>query len=348
MQISVIIYEIRNVTSYVRTIGGSSYQLTSLSPNTLSCLEIQAVTTCETSSFLGIPYGICERTNISHPMAVSFLMVMEDTVGTQSFDIVWGPPPNFDTTPLMYDIRVNEELIESATQITYLHISDLEPCTIYTVTVEAYLLSDSQSPSVKHISVSTMPSLPPPPEDVEIEYRAPYLIVDWNAPLDVCSIYNNIDFYTVRWICSQNSMSDTVNTTMSSIDVTSAVIGNGWCVAQVQSCDSDMRCGSFSNQVSASIPQEAPGQPRCFHQAMSTTNVRISFTISQPFIADSFMVMWTLNGGLLNGSYNYSNLTNFVDLSVERMTTYNFQLRVCNIYSCSVPCSVDFSTTVSL
>ncbi len=360
MQITSTVYEIRNPYSNESTLTQNHYKLTSISPQTLCCLEIQAVTVCDSSTFLGVPYSICEETITPVPQPVSNLMAPESAIGTQSFDITWDPPQYFDTIPVMYDISVNNQVIENLIETTYLHINNLDPCTMYSVTVYVYS-SLSISPSARastSISVTTKSPLPPPPRNLTFAYNAPQLVVNWNPPLeDSCNRYN-IQSYLVRWICNELSGQNVTSTAMTSaaiIDIVSngESIGQGWCSAQIQSCDSDMRCGDFSSQATATLPQMVPSQPRCFVQTESRSNVSISFAISQPFIADSFNIVWMLNGSrMTNGSFTYDNLSsNTVDLKVESNTTFNttfnFQLQVCNIYGCSLPCEVNFTTMVS-
>lgn len=350
----VAVYEkIQGIQTDRITLTQGQYRIAPVSPLTLCCIEIQAVTSCDGFSFLGLPFGICERTIAPIPGPVTDLTVSANTIGIQSFDISWSPPENFNTTPVMYDIRVNSEVVASLIEITYWHINNLNPCTMYDVSVTAYSSSSDppfQSPPMS-FQVATRPSLPPPPQNVMFSYVEMDLSITWSEPMDgTCDNYD-IHMYRLYWSCNNitNERDVPSSSTSTIIDIPNGRFDQGWCIAQIQSCDRTMRCGNFSNQATVPLTRMAPSQPRCFIQSESSTNVSISFSISQPFVADSFEIVWMLDGrSMQDGSYTYNNLSsNLVNLRVETNTTYNFELRACNIYGCSPPCTMEFTTMVS-
>ena len=280
-------------------------------------------------------------------------MVVDNTIGIQSFDITWDPPQNFMSTPVLYNITANSQVVASVLGATYLHVNNLQPCTMYTINVLAYssLSGFTSQASMASIRVSTKPLSPPPPQNLAFSYIAPQLSVTWDSPLDgACDRYD-IQAYRLHWRCNDNVHDDSVvSGSASSINIDVTNFSQGWCIARMQSCDGDMRCGNFSNEATTSVLQQGPSQPSCFVQTESNSNVNISFTVSQPFIADTFRVEWMLRGPTVrNGSFTYEALrSNIVNLVVERNSTFDFQLSLCNTFGCSLPCEVEFTTIVSV
>lgn len=346
------IYDAEHVFSVETTVNQNQYYLSGISPRTLCCAEIWAIATC---GLTGYPVRICDETQNGVPGVVTNLMVPDNLLGITSMTITWEPPLNFNTTPgIEYDISVNE-VMNTLVDTTFLQINNLEPCTMYTVEVSAYNSGSSPSSSTS-IVVTTKPPLPPPPREVILSFddasgMPTMLNITWQHPFpDGCDY--NIDTYIVDWSCngysSQSSASS--STTTLSFDISDADVSLGWCIAQIRSCSND-RCSDFSDQESISLPLMSPAQPTCFVQVESIANATFSFAVTQPFITSNMSVSWTLNGSghIESMSFSYSSSSsNIITMRVNSNTDYNFMLHICNSHGCSLPCSVDFTTIVSV
>ena len=330
---------------------------------------------CDDSYFVGYPVSICGQTQIVTPDVVTNLMAPENLIGIASFGLTWDPPLNFNTTPgVFYDIDVTafnltwDPLLNfnatpgiinqcfTVIDATYLYISNLEPCTTYTVYVSAYISGVVPSRS-SSIQVTTRPPLPPPPQDVTMSIQntsTPItLMLIWNAPSQsTCDNYN-IQTYKIHLRCNDYEDETNVSSSLASatIQLFDGDLGLGWCFAKIQSCNSNMACGSFSNQARISLPPQPPPRPTCYIQSELNSEVTVSFAITQPFLANNLMINWMLSSieQLTSSSFSYNNSRlNVFNITIESNNTdYNFELEVCNTHGCSPPCNVDFTTNVS-
>lgn len=324
------------------------YNLTGISPSTLSCAEIRPVTSCNGMRYTGLPFRICGQTQNDTPDAVTNLIAPDNLIGSRSFSLIWDRPQNFNTTPgVLFNVTIMNRVI-TLTDATYLYISNLDPCTVYGVEVGAYTL-ESTTTATSTTSVTTKSTLSPP-ENLEFVKDTPgTLRLTWNHT-DCANI--NITSFRIYWRCNNFTNQTEISSLLRSmiIDVSNSVIGFGWCVAQSQSCD-NLRCGNFSTQAVTSLPQQAPSPPICFMQAETSSNISFSFTLSQPFITDNLNVVWMLNSTNMiftdSFAFGISN-SNVVNVGVASNTPYTFRLQICNIYGCSVPCDIDFTTKVSV
>ena len=338
------------VVSSQFTVSENFYQLFGIQPRTLCCASITAVTTCNNVNLVGYPFRICEETVDTVPGPVKNLRAPQDTIGINTFILFWDPPQNYNTIPgVVYNINIDLWSVV-LTDITYLYVSDLEPCTEYTVEVIATVNEPSNS---SNITVMTKPSLPPPPENVTFSIINPFtnrINLTWNQPSQLECI-EDIQLYKVVWNCNELQVAEfNPFTTSIIIEVDESTLG--WCTAQLQSCYSEESCGNFSNQASASVPFSRPSEPRCFIFSESNLHVNVTFEFPIPFITSDLNISWTLRnidyGDLISESYSYIfNPTNRVNLEVNSNTEYVFSLIVCNIYDCSPPCNIEFITSVS-
>lgn len=352
LQVITSVYDINGIISSRTNLSQSLHHLLNISPRTLCCAEIYAVSTCSSFRLVGHPFHICDRTLHTTPVAVSNLMTPSGTIGIMSFSLVWEPPLNLNTTPgVTYNIVINNRSSRNLTDTTFLHVNNLNPCTAYTIEVSA-CFSEQCGPG-RVINVITK-SLLPPPENVQFYHNeSGRLIVVW-TPLEFdCD--DEVRNYRVNWRCNEifSDMNNTISSSLTTwvIDFSAESVGIGWCVANVQSCDADLRCGEFSSDATVSLYQSPPSQPRCLLQMQSTsTNIGISFFVSQPFITSRTRVEWNLTrtnlNSVLNGSYPYTlSSVNILDLLVDSNSDYIFNLRICDIYGCGEPCNINFKTS---
>lgn len=334
--------------------SNSFIQLSNISPRTLCCANVQAITSCNNTMLPGFPSFICEQTEDNIPGSVVNLQVLSDTISTSSFAISWDPPENYNSTPgIMYNVTVTNREDYTSLATTYLYITGLSACTLYTVSIYPY--SSIPGPlSIRRINVSTLPSLPPPPINVLFSDDMPgMLTVTWVAPVELDCNYDIVT-YNLEWICNGINGSQMLDSSVTSAQINIpnvADINVGWCLAQIQSCD-NMRCGGFSHQVTAALPLSVPPTPWCslFSDSILTSNISISFQTPLLFVTDDLSVRWMLTSTdfSMNSSFIYtSSSSNRLNLPVTSNTVYNVQLRMCNVHGCGVPCSIDFSTSVS-
>ena len=339
-------------------VGQERYPLSNILPLTLCCAQIRAITTCNGngSYFIGNPVGICEQTQNTPPSVVTNLMAPD--IDHTSFGLTWDPPLNFNTTPgVMYDICVDGQKF-TVTDATYFYVSNLEPCTTYSVQVSAYIPGVG-SPSSLRINVTTRTPFPPPPQDVTMSVQTDHdstptmLMLMWNEPSQSdCNNYN-IQTYKIYLRCSDYENETVVNSSLLSVNLqlSDTVLTLGWCVSSIQSCRADMMCGNFSNQAQVTLPPQPPPQPICFiFLSELSSEVTISYAITQPFQTDDFMVNWMLNStGQLprRDSFTYNTSVNVFNITTDINTEYDFELEVCNAYGCGPSCNLQFTTNVS-
>lgn len=330
----------------------SLYSITGVSQRTLCCAKIVAVTRCNNMQLTSVPFSICAETLEDIPGLVTNLQAPANVVGINSFALTWDPPQNYMTTPgVSYTINIMDESVGIVTDVPFFHVSNLSSCADYAVTVGAQY--GNFSGPLSNISVRTRPPLPPPPERLSFFNNSQEtLSLMWNRPSEVGCNYN-IQRYRLSWSCTERIRQVEFPSTLTfyTIDISSVNISLGWCVAQLQSCGID-RCGDFSNQAIVSIPQSIPSQPRCFLHAESISRISVSFAVLTPFgTTDNVNIRWILNSTdeVVNGSYHYditnSNVVDLVD--VDSNTEYGFELHICNVHGCSLPCTINFNTSVS-
>ena len=377
-QVLVRVYDVNEVEVIQDNVFQEIYCLENRLPSTLCCAQIWAMNMCDDSYFVGYPINICGRTQIATPDVVTNLMAPDNLIDLTSFGLTWDPPLNFNTTSgVMYDIGVTlfdltwdpllnfstipddmyDDSIQEFTVIdtTYIYVLNLEPCTTYTVYVSAYISGVVPSRS-SSIQVTTRPPLPPPPQDVTMSIQntsTPItLMLIWNAPSQsTCDDYN-IQTYKIHLRCNDYENETTVSTSLASatIQLFDGDLGLGWCFAQIQSCNGDMACGSFSNQARVSFPPQPPPRPTCYIQSELSFEVTVSFAITEPFLTSNLTVNWMLNSTdqLITDYFTFNvSGSNVFTTTVDSNTNYNFQLEICNKYGCSSPCIMDFTTNVS-
>lgn len=353
LQVIISIYDVNGLIASNTTVTESMYRLTDILPRTLCCAEIYAVSTCSDLLFTGIPSRICDETMAVAPASVSNLIALNYTIGIESFSLSWDPPQNLVTVQgVIYSVAINNRSLIDLTDVTFLHVGDLSPCSTYIIEVSAIFFQQSGPGSM--ITVTTL-SLLSPPENVSFfNGSGPGMLhLMWMRPSEfACG--DSIQSYRLRLRCNQLSREVNIPSSLTStvIDISDETLGIGWCVATFQSCDADFRCGNFSTEATAPLYQSRPSTPRCLLQMQSTsTNVSISFVVSQPFLTNSTRIEWNLSStnSFLNGSYDYTFLSsNILDFPVDSNSAYRFNLMICDIYGCSDSCDIEFKTSVSL
>lgn len=346
-----VIYDVNGIISSGINVTNNLYNLADISPRTLCCADIYAVSSCNNFRFIGPPFRVCGQTLHAEPASVSNLMVPSYTIGIGSFSLMWDPPLNLNTTPgVTYNVAINNQSLRDLTDATFLYIKDLSPCTIYTVEVIARFSGQSGPGSMTSV---TTRSLLPPPENVAFFNANGMLGLMWLRPSEL-ACEDNIQRYRLSLRCNQFVNETEISSAASSVgtNIPDDSLGIGWCVARMQSCDA-VRCGNFSSEATASLYQSPPSQPRCLLLQSTSTNVSISFLVSQPFITNSTRIEWNLTRTSIRlfetDSYDYNvSSTNILDFTVDSNSDYDFKLKICDIYGCSSPCVITFKTLVSL
>ena len=324
------------------------HRLEMITPETLCCADISAIASCGLEHF-GPPVRICDETLAQDPGVVFSLMVPSYTIGIRSFGVSWEPPPNLRAVRgVVYDVEITNRPTSRLTDATFLHVGDLNPCTLYTVRVTA-TMGGRRGPS-DQIEVTTKSSLPPPKNVSFFVNTNGMLAVSWLRPSDLdCGIQTS---YQLSFRCNQfvGEMEISSGSLSASIGISEESQGIGWCVARMQSCD-DSRCGNFSSEATVSLFRSPPSQPQCVVQPQSSsTNVSVSFVLTQPFVTNSTRIEWNLTSTnpIRSGSYPYTASDgNIIQLDVDSNSNYDFSLRTCDIYGCGNPCMVTFTTAVS-
>jgi hypothetical protein len=272
---------------------------------------------------------------------------MVSNAGSESFYLTWEPPLNLNTTPgVTYNIVIGDEiyteLVRNLTDATFFYVSSINPCTTYSVEVTA--LYSGETGPVNDITVTTL-ALLPPPENITFSLTNGHVSVMWQRP---SLFYCGIEMYRLSLRCNQFVHESEIGVWSNSIvvDFCEESLGIGWCVAQMQSCDS-IRCGNFSDEATASSVQSPPSRPNCLLQTQSATNISISFTLLDPFITDDVRIEWNLTSINFSRTEASDYSKNVLDFEVRSNSDYDFQLKVCNIYGCGDPCALPFRTSVS-
>ena len=355
MQVNIDIYESGSIRRVATSVSVTNNILANVLPVTLCCAEIWAISTCGGINLTGYPVSVCARTLNATPDVVANLVAPAELIGYRSFGVTWDPPLNFNSTPgVTYNITVMNRGVFTLVDATYINIDNLDPCVTYAVEVSAYIPQVGPPTDTRSLSVKTRAALPPPPTEVRASINQGLMLtITWNLPSQM-NCNQSIDNFRLYWSCNGFMMNQTrVPSTMTTttVDVSASNVALGWCIAQFQSCDTEGRCGDFSNQARVSLPRLAPTVPICFLQTEAASNVTFSFTITEPFVTDDLMVSWLLRSDSHNvdDSYRYSDSRrSHVTVAVNRNTEYEFQLQLCNAYGCSPACTRSFTTIVSL
>ncbi len=338
-----------SVMVFSRSIMLSTYLRIENSPQSLCCAKIQAVTSCNDNTLLGIPHVLCERTADVVPDIVVDLIVSEASIGINSFVIQWDHPINYDSPGLNYRIQVSDQPIVHTSQ-QFLFVGGLTPCTLYNVVVIA-LNSALQPSGTNMLMVKTRPALPPTPTDLSFSYDgvSDNLILTWNIPNIICSDLNILSF-NVAWTC--DGFQEEMNYNTSSMNITLNLDVNfGLCIATVQSCDDGHRCSAYSGQAVIEATRQPPPTLNCYSYSELLDNVRVAFLFPSPFITSQLRIKWNLvnldNDLSIGNNYEFnSSSTNVVDLATQSNARYLFNISACNVYGCGNPCFSNFSTSV--
>ncbi len=323
--------------------------MTGVLPKTLCCASIRAFSSCGNVNFTSIPFSICEETSNVPLGSITNVQIPEDLISVNSLVLSWSPPLGYNSTPdLRYNVTVRS-IISLITSVSYLHLSDLEACTLYDIEVIAEV-NALLGPKFR-FSAMTKPSLPPPPENIALSFgQFGMILATWDTPFDSSCNYS-IFAYNLLLRCNRETLEEIIfhPETSASLNIINFE-GFGWCSVQLQSCDTNLiSCGSYSDQTVVSFPPGPPSTPRCYIYTELDSVVSIFFGLSMPFIAEDLVVRWKLTEGdniIFSQIFNL-NFNSILDVEVESNTDYVFNLSICNIYNCSDPCRIDFTTNVS-
>ena len=315
-----------------------------LEPLTYCCVTVTAVNTCDingvSTSVDGLDYVECQQTNDIAPGPVRDLTVT--ALSPTSLLVVWTPPANYGRPGLTYTITIDSVNPVSVLDQTNYFIDDLTANTEYSIGVSGS--SGAGSGSEVSVTQSTSPAAPDPPTSPVLTFPDPgdltRLTFTWN---DTTSVTFDVMEYRAFVRCNEFEDSMNVSSTDMTVDFVIDDPGSdfSWCTGQVQAVNSVGR-SRFSELADVVVPSRVPSQPRCFLTDDFGSAVNISFTITDPFSLSELNVMYTIESDLAVETrsylFNAENGTNDVIVQVTRNTVYDFQLVLCNVAGCGLPC----------
>ena len=318
-----------------------------LSVLTFCCVTVTPVNNCPAQDLVvGLPRQACARSRDVVPGPVRSLTVQP--LNQRGLLILWSPPENYAIPGLEYIVSISESeggLVgtTSVFDVSYLSVDQLEPSTLYTVTVAAK--SSRDEGESKMANGSTLPPPPPPPTDLQLTAVATNssLVIfrlSWSHP-DAATY--QVTGYEAMMRCNEEEL-DPVTSTSSSqsamFTLHDPASNFAWCTAQVLAVNNVGR-GQYSSLVSIAVPNTSPSTPRCYLYNDQGTDISISFDVTHPFSLDSLEIEYILNR-LDTSEIVYEsrpfNSSNVLNLPVARETRYDFQLRLCNTHGCSGYC----------
>ena len=323
--------------------NNTTYDRNGISPLTDCCLKVAAINTCNGIDHIGLTSEMCTTTLDVVPGAVQ--SISATSISSSSLLVEWSPPDNYQRPGLMYMViisnNVANDIFNGAISTTYYFADQLNANTNYTISVQAMTASLSTPMSVRTITATTSPSVPLPPQNVNLEFREGNILdVSW---VDSNQLIFNTSLYRVAWRC--DNFNNEANTQSLSVSITlpPGALDFSWCTAKVQSIN-NIGTSEFSELTSIVIPPTRPQQPICYFVSDNGGSVTVNFGVTDPFLVDDLLYNWILYSSnasaapVTNTSSAFNNI-NTIDIMVSRNTNYSFQLRLCNSVGCGDYCS---------
>ena len=322
----------------------------SLSPLTLCCVQVAAISSCPGEPTLSGPLTeTCGVTNDTIPGGVTSLTVTG--VNREGILITWNPPDNYARSGLEYRVTVSaSNFVTIETTLydqAYYYLGGLEASKEFSVSVLAMTGLGGDS-SVQAVG-STLPDPPDPPSNPTLS------VVDDNdnvtLELSWQPVETATEYIAVLRCNEEDPIVKNTTSTSTTFTVTDPEERFAWCTSQVQS-KNDVGLGQFSELVSIALPTSAPSTPRCFLVDDQGSAIFISFDVTHPFSLNSLLIKYKnipdfQDANSVDEIVKQFTSTNVLSVNVSRKTHYEFQLRLCNSHGCSEYCDQLMNFTTS-